>query len=167
MDDLGDAGVGAVHLVDEADQRQLRLECLAKDEARLGQGALRGVDQQHGAVDHREPALDLAAEVGVPGSVDDVDLEVGLARPLQRERGVLGEDRDPALALLVARVHDALDDLLVGGECARLAQHRVDKGGLPVVDVGDDRDVPQLGHRGHATGRGQADTGTCPLGREP
>ena len=118
-----------------------------------GQGALRGVDQQHGAVDHREPALDLAAEVGVPGSVDDVDLDLGLARPLQRERGVLGEDRDPALALLVARVHDALDDLLVGGECARLAQHRVDQGGLPVVDVRDDRDVPQLGHRGHAMRR--------------
>jgi hypothetical protein len=33
----------------------------------------------------------------------------------------------------------------VGGEGAGLAQHRVDQGGLPVVDVRDDRDVPQLG----------------------
>jgi hypothetical protein len=33
----------------------------------------------------------------------------------------------------------------VRGEGARLAQHRVDQGGLPVVDVGDDRDVSEFG----------------------
>ena len=34
---------------------------------------------------------------------------------------------------------------LVGGEGAGLAQHRVDQGGLAVVDVGDDRDVADVG----------------------
>ena len=53
-----------------------RLERLAQDEARLGQRALGGVDEQHHAVDHRQPALDLAAEVGVAGGVDEVDLDL-------------------------------------------------------------------------------------------
>ena len=73
LDDLGDAGVGAVDLVDDEHDRQPRLERLAQHEARLGQRALGGVDQQHHAVDHRQAALDLAAEVGVAGRVDDVD----------------------------------------------------------------------------------------------
>src|SRR6266540_7210950 len=59
---------------------------------------------------------DLAPEVGVPGGVDDVDLDLAPVRPWDGERGVLGEDRDPELALLLARVHDPLDDVLVRGE---------------------------------------------------
>ena len=38
-----------------------------------GSGPSDGVDQQHDAVDHRQRPLDLAAEVGVAGRVDDVD----------------------------------------------------------------------------------------------
>jgi hypothetical protein len=81
--DLGDAGVGAVHLVDAEDDRQVRGEGLAQHEAGLRERALGGVDEQHDAVDHGQAALDLAAEVGVAGGVDDVDrqavLEAGLA----------------------------------------------------------------------------------------
>ena len=44
---------------------QPRLERLAQHEPRLRQRALRRVDQQQHAVDHRERPLDLAAEVGV------------------------------------------------------------------------------------------------------
>ena len=71
--DLGDAGVGAVGLVDQQDDGELRLERLAQHEARLRQRALARVDQQDDAVDHGQTALDLAAEVGVTGGVDDVD----------------------------------------------------------------------------------------------
>ena len=74
VDDLADARVGPVDLVHDQDHGQARLERLAQDEARLRQRALAGVDQQQHAVDHRQPALDLAAEVGVAGRVDDVDL---------------------------------------------------------------------------------------------
>ena len=74
VDDVGDARVGPVDLVDDEDHRQLRLERLAQHEARLGQRPLAGVDEQQHAVDHRQPALDLAAEVGVAGRVDDVEL---------------------------------------------------------------------------------------------
>ena len=72
--DLLDPRVRPVDLVDDEDHRQLRLERLAEDEAGLRQRPLARVDEQEDAVDHRQPALDLAAEVGVARRVDDVDL---------------------------------------------------------------------------------------------
>ena len=94
--DLLGARVVAVDLVDDEDDGQPRLQRLAEDEARLRQRPLGRVDEQEDAVDHRQPALDLAAEVGVAGRVDDVELHVADA-----DGGVLGEDRDPLLALEV------------------------------------------------------------------
>src|SRR3546814_959420 len=72
--DLVDAGVGAVDLVDDEDHRQAGLEGLAEHEAGLGERTLAGVDEQEDAVDHGQRSLDLATEVGVARSVDDVDL---------------------------------------------------------------------------------------------
>ncbi len=103
------------------------------------EAALGGVDEQEDAVDHRQAALDLAAEVGVPGRVDDVDLRVA-----ELDRGVLGEDRDPLLALEIHRVHHALVHVLVLAERASLPEHRVDEGRLAVVDVRDDRHVAEV-----------------------
>jgi hypothetical protein len=134
-----DPGVGPVDLVDDEDHRQPRLERLAQHEARLRQRPLARVDEEEHAVDHRQPALDLAAEVGVAGRVDDVELHAAVA-----DRGVLREDRDALLALEVHRVHDALGDVLVLAERARLPEHGVDQRRLAVVDVGDDRDVAQV-----------------------
>jgi hypothetical protein len=139
VDDLADAGVGAVDLVDHEDHRQPRLQRLAQHEARLRQRALGGVDEQQHAVDHRQAALDLAAEVGVAGRVDDVHLHVAVL-----DGGVLGEDRDALLALEIHRVHDALGDVLVGTKGAGLPQEAVDEGGLAVVDVSDDGDVAEV-----------------------
>ncbi|MNC87941.1 hypothetical protein D3C83_37180 [compost metagenome] len=59
---------------------------------------------------------------------------------------ILGEDGDAALAFEVVRVHHALDQVLVRGEGAGLAQQLVDQRGLAVVDVGDDRDVAYGAH---------------------
>ena len=87
----------------------------------------------------REDALDLAAEIGVAGRVDDVD-----ARALPDDRGALGEDGDAALTLQVVRIHGALGDLLVLAEGAALLQQAVHQRGLAVVDVGDDRDVADV-----------------------
>ena len=139
VDDLRDARVGAVDLVDHEDHRQLGLERLAQHEARLRQRPLGGVHQQQHAVDHRQPALDLAAEVGVPGGVDDVQLHVPVA-----QRGVLGEDRDALLALQIHRVEHPRGHVLADAEGARLPQHRVHERGLAVVDVRDDRHVADV-----------------------
>src|SRR6478609_6707768 len=161
VDDLGDARVGAVDLVDAEDDRHLRGERLAQHEAGLGQRALGRVDEEHDAVDHRQAALDLATEVGVAGGVDDVDGDaVGQAAVLGGlagvvHRGVLREDRDALLALEVTGVHRALVDVLVLAERAGLPEHLVDEGGLAVVDVGDDGDVADVraglhGHEGQS-----------------
>ena len=84
---------------------------------------------------------------GVARAQLDDDLgAVGLA-PMHR--GVLREDRDALLALQVAGIHDAVDGLRAFGERAGLAEHRVDEGGLPVVDVRDDRDVAEVSSSAH------------------
>src|SRR5690606_12547468 len=49
--------------------------------------------------------------------------------------------------------HDAVVDVDVLAEGPRTPQHRVDEGGLAVVDVGDDRDVAQVGAHGHGSTR--------------
>ena len=115
---------------------QAERERLARDEARLRHRPLDRVDEQQHAVDHAEHALDLAAEVGVAGRVDDVDVHARVV-----DRAVLGEDGDPALALEIVRIHHALRRALVGGEGAGLLQQTVDERRLAVVDVGDDGDV--------------------------
>ncbi len=139
VDDVRRARVRPVDLVDDEHDRESRLECLAEHEPRLGQRALARVDEEQHAVDHRQTALDLAAEVRVPGRVDDVHLRVA-----DLDGRVLGENRDALLALEVHRVHDAVGDLLVRPEGAGLPEQGVDERRLAVVDVGDDRDVPQI-----------------------
>ena len=118
---------------------QAVLEGLLRDEAGLRHRAVDRIDQQQHAVDHRQHALDLAAEVGVARRVDDVDPVVAPG-----DRGVLGEDRDAAFALERVRIHDALLHVLARVERAGLTQQLVDERGLAVVDVRDDRDVAKL-----------------------
>jgi hypothetical protein len=103
--------------------------------------AVGGVDDEEDRVDQLQDALHLSAEVAVPRGVDDVDL-----RPVVPDRGVLGEDRDPALALEVVRVHHPLFGVLPGPERPGLPEEAVDESRFAVVDVGDDGDVSDLGH---------------------
>ena len=128
-------GVVAVDLVEHEHGRQVGGDGLRQHVAGLGQRPLGRIDEQHHAVDHGQRPLDLAAEVGVAGRVDQVDPG---ALPLHRGR--LGQDRDAPLALLVVRVHDPVDQLLVGVEHPGRSEHGVDQRGLAVVDVGDERD---------------------------
>ena len=87
VEHFGGAGVGAVDLVDDDDRLEAQRQRLAGDELGLRHRPFGGVDQQDHAVDHRQDALDLGAEIGVAGRVDDVDVrspfhstEVHLAR---------------------------------------------------------------------------------------
>ena len=155
VDDLGAARVGPVGLVDHQHDGQARHQRLAQHETGLRQRAFAGVDEQEHAVDHGQAALDLAAEIGVPRRVDDVDRH---AAPVDRR--VLGEDRDALLTLEVAGIHHAVDDGGPLAERARGTQHRVDQRGLAVVDVRHDGDVAQAragppGCEGRVRGRGE------------
>ena len=155
VEDLGRACIRAVDLVDRHDDRQPARHRLLEHVAGLRQRALGGIHEEQHRIDHQQAALDLPAEVGVAGRVDDVE-----ARPAVVDGRLLGEDRDPLLALQVARVEHALDHGLVRAEGAGLPQHRVDQRGLAVVDVGHDGDVAQVGAgRGRGRGRGHGGTG--------
>ena len=123
----------------------MRGQRLAQHEAGLRQRPLGRVDQQQHPVDHRQPALHLAAEVGVAGGVDDVDHGDAAVGVMPVHRGVLGQDRDAFFAFQVAGVHHPLDCVVAAlRQRAGLPQHRVDQRRLAVVDVRDDRDVPEL-----------------------
>ncbi len=142
VDDVIGAGAGAVDLVDDDDGFQAQRQRLLGDEAGLRHRAFDGIHQQQHAVDHRQHALHLTAEIGVAGGVDDVD--VG-ALPL--DRAVFRQDGDATLFFEIVAVHHALGHFLVLAEGAALAQQLVNHGGLAMVDVGDDGDVADLsGH---------------------
>ena len=57
VDDLGDPGVGPVHLVHHEDDGEPGFERLAQDETCLGERSLRRIDEQQHAIDHREHAV--------------------------------------------------------------------------------------------------------------
>ena len=136
---LFDPRIRPVDLVHDQHDGEAAFQRLPEHEAGLRQRPLARIHEQQHAVHHREAALDLAAEVGMARRVDDVDL-----RPAELDRRVLGQDRDPLLALEIGRVEHAFGDLLVLAERPRLPEHGVDERRLPVVDVRDDGDVPEV-----------------------
>jgi hypothetical protein len=148
------AGVGAVDLVDDHDRRDAAGDRLREDVAGLRHRSLCGVHEEQDPVDECERPLDLPAEVGVAGRVDQVDLH---ALPLID--AALARIVIPALPLLIVGVHDPIDRLLVRGEHARRLQHGVDERGLSVIDMRDERDVPE--RSGGITRHGQRDGTGC------
>ena len=136
---LVNAGRRAVDLVDDDDRAQPALQRPRQHGARLGHGAFDGVDQQQAAIGHVQHPLHLAAEIGVAGGVDDVDLYARVG-----DGGVLGQDGDAALALQIVGVEDQAARGGGVAEDVRLLEQPIDEGGLAVVDVGDDGDVAQV-----------------------
>ena len=109
-------GVGPIDLVDDHDRLQAALQGLGEHEAGLRHGPFGGIDQHQRPVGHPQHALHLAAEVGVAGRVDDVDLHAAVG-----DGDVLGEDRDAPLALEVVGVEDLLADQLRVADTGRSA----------------------------------------------
>ena len=133
------AGVGAVHLVDHHNDLVPQLQGFLQYKAGLGHGALKGVHQQQNPVYHLEHPLHLSTEVGVAGGVDDVNLYI-----LIIGSGVFGQDCDAPLPFQGVGVHHPVLHHLVLPERAALLEQLVYKGGLSVVNVGDDGDISQI-----------------------
>ena len=132
-------GAWAVDLVHDDHDAHAGRQRVTQHETRLRHRSLECVDDEQRSVGHVEHALDLATEVGMTRSVDDVDLDV-----LVGNRNVLRQNGDAAFALLVVAVQDSLGNLLVLAEHARRVQQAVDDGRLAVIDVRDDRDVADV-----------------------
>ncbi len=138
-------GVLAVHFIDDHNRPMPFFQRLFQDEPRLRHRPLGGVHQKQDAVDHVHHPLHLAAEIRVAGGVDDVDLDllVGIGIP-HADRGVFGQDGDPALALQIVGIHHPFGNLLVFPKGVGLAQQAVDQRGFAMVDVGDDGDIANV-----------------------
>ena len=130
-----------VHLVDEADTRDVVLVSLTPNGLRLGLNTFLAVEDSNGAVEDAQGALNLDREVHVAGGVDDVDLVV-----LPEAGGCCGGNGDTALLLLRHPVHRGgavvgLTDLVVD---TRVEQDALSDGGLTGIDVRHDADVADL-----------------------
>ncbi len=105
--------------------------------------ALGGVDHQQRAVAGGQRARHLVGEVDVAGRVDQVQ-PVGLpVLGLVLHPHRLGLDRDAALALELHRV-EQLGAVVAGVDRAGGLEDAVGQRRLPMVDVGDDREVADV-----------------------
>ena len=134
--DLVYARICAVDLVDNHNDLVVQLQSLLKHKARLGHGSLRGINEENYAVDHFEYTLNLAAEIGVPGGIDNVYLYV-----LVVDRRVFGKYGYAAFAFERVVVHDTVLRDLVFAEHAALFEHFIDKRRFAVVDMRDNGDI--------------------------
>ncbi len=137
-------GVGRrqVDLVQDGDEGQ----ALAHREMDVGErlrfDALGGVDDEDGALAGLQAVAHLVGEVDMPGRVDEVQA-VGLAVVrLVVEPDGAGLDRDPLLAFEVHRIQHLAGHLPRIDRVGHL-QQPVGERGFPVVDVGDDAEVPE------------------------
>ncbi len=76
VDNLLGTRAGSVDLIEDNKRLFAESESLLKHEACLGHTTLKRVYEENNAVHHLENALYLAAEVGVSGSVHDIDFDV-------------------------------------------------------------------------------------------
>ena len=141
VNDLVDALVGAVDLVDNNNDSVAKFECARQDKSRLRHRAFGRVNKQDNAVYHLEYTLDLAAEVRVSRRVNYVYFRIAVLHG-----GVLCHYCDSALALKVVRVHDSLNYLLIFAVNTALLEHLIDKRCLAVVNVRNYRNISEFLH---------------------
>ena len=155
-------GVGAVDFVDDDDRAKLVLECFFENEAGLGHRALGGVHQEEHAVGHAENAFDFAAEVGVAGGVDEVDLD-GLAVGAGVIDGdVFGQNGDSAFAFEGIAVEEGVLLDLAVAEISALTQQGIDQSRFAMVNVSDDCDITDVvTHLIHVRSRFKVSRGRC------
>ncbi len=145
---LGDAlrvGAGEVDLVDHGNDRKIVLHRDVDVGDRLRLDALRGVDDEDGALAGGKRARYLVGEVDVAGRIDQVELVLLAVAGVVRQANGLGLDRHALLALEVHRVEHLLDALTAGrGDEAGDFEEAVGEGGFAVVDVGDDAKITDV-----------------------
>ena len=136
-----EVGAHLVHLVDEADTRDVVLVGLTPHGLGLGLNALLAVEHGDSAVEDAQRALNLNGEVNVTGGVNDVDL---VTVPERGNGG--GRNRDAAFLFLFHPVGRRgaivrLADLVVD---ARVEQDSFGHGRLAGIDVSHDANVADL-----------------------
>ena len=136
-------GAGQIDLVDDRND----LEVVFDGEIRVGEclclHALRRVDEEQCALARRQRSRDLVAEVHVARRVDQVeDVLLAVVCPVV-EPDRVRLDRDAALALEVHAV-EHLRRHLAELECPGDLEKAVSQRRLAVIDVRDDREIPDV-----------------------
>ena len=129
------AGVLAVNFIDDHNKGKFGVQGFTQDKTGLRERPFSGINQENGPIHHAERPFHFAAEIGVAGSIDDVDLDV-----IPSNSAVFRGNGNAAFALQIHAVHDALG-LLVGPEYTALAEQAVYQGGLAVVNMGYDGNI--------------------------
>ena len=75
----------------------------------------------------------------MPGRIDNVDSVV-----IPLNGGILRQDSNSTLPLLIIGVHDPLGTLTLAIERSRLLQQTVDQGRFAVINVRDNRDIAKI-----------------------
>ena len=139
--DLLGTAVGLVYLVDNDNRLEADLQRLLKHEARLRHRSLEGVDEQQAAIGHVEHALNLATEVGVSRSVDNIDF-----RSFPVDTHILRENSDASLTLEVIGVQYLARQVLSLAEEVSCQHHLVHERRLAVVYVSNNCNIPDVLH---------------------
>ena len=130
-----------VDLVDDGDDLEAGVQGEEQVRDRLGFHSLRGVDDEEGSFAGLQAPAHRVGEVDVSRGVDQVQLVLAPVRGLVRHPDRVQLDRDAPLALELHRVEDLLLHLPpVHG--ARPLEEPIGERRLPVVDVGDNGEVP-------------------------
>ena len=163
---------GAIPLVDDGDDRDAPPAADVEQLHRLRLEAFRRIDEHDGRVDRREHAVGVLREVGVAGSVDEVD-DGALVLELHGRRG----DGDAAglLHLHPVRHRCGTTALAVHGarrrDAVRVQEERLAEGRLSGVGVGDDGDRAATGSLlddlGHATLTSRSSPAVRPFSLRP
>ncbi len=145
-DTLG-IGVGQVDLVDDRDDGKVMLQREVDIGHRLRFDPLGGVDDQQGAFAGGKRTAYFIGEINVARRVDQVEFVfLPVARVVGHPHGP-GLDRDALLALQVHGVQHLVGQVALGHGAGAL-EEAIGQGGLPVVDVGDDAEVSDMGRGG-------------------
>ncbi len=133
----------SVHLVDETDTRDAVLGRLTPHCLALRLDPFDSRKDDDGPVQHAQRSFHFRGEVNVPGGIDDVDRDrpaVGIL-PVAGDRR--GDDRDPALALLLQVIGRRVSLVNVPHpvDLASVIENPLGRGCLAGVDMGNDADV--------------------------
>src|SRR5262249_4972094 len=139
IQDFLDACIRPIDFIDHDDGRKFRFEGLHQHVASLRQRSFTGIDQEDDAVHHFQSTFHLAAEIAVTRRIDNVDFDAAIT-----DSRCLRKDGDSPLAFEIIGIHNAFHNLFIGSENTALPKHGVNKGGLTMINVGDDGYVSNL-----------------------
>ena len=139
IDDLSRTSSGTVDLVDADDDGKAKSHCLGQNKTGLRHRAFKCIHYKDDAVHHLQNTLYLTAEIGVAGSVKDVDFDAVVV-----DSGILTGNGNASLTFDGAGVHDSVGNRLVLAEHAALTKQAVNQSCFAVVNVSNDGNVSNV-----------------------